>query len=154
MDRMSEEDQSFPDLMDVGSSHFKCQRPNEEETSLDRRRSCQGPRKPLHSSGSDSADDVSLLTMLAKLTLRQEDQLNQLHLDRTFLLFIQLGKSSIFPQLLQLSKTWHGQREQGKVDRSLRQLMFQSVFEELASRAAQLPIGSNDHELILVLRSK
>ena len=31
---------------------------------------------------------------------------------------------------------------------------FQSVFEELASRAAQLPIGSNDHELILTLRSK
>ena len=32
--------------------------------------------------------------------------------------------------------------------------MFQSVFEELASRAAQLPIGSSDHELILALRSK
>ena len=46
-------------------------------------------------------------------------------------------------QELQTSKTWHGQREQGKVDRPLRQLMFQSVFEELASRAAQLPLGSN-----------
>ena len=30
--------------------------------------------------------------MLA-MTLRQEDQLNQLNLDRTFLLFIQAGKS-------------------------------------------------------------
>ena len=32
--------------------------------------------------------------------------------------------------------------------------MFQSIFEELASRAAQLPLGSNDHELILALRAK
>ena len=83
-----------------------------------------------------------------------QTELNQLNLDRTFLLFIQAGMSSILPQMLQISKTWHGQREQGKVDRPLRQLMFQLVFEELASRAAQLPLGSNDHELILALRSK
>ena len=121
---MKEEDQSFADLMEVNSSHFKRQRPNEEESSSDHRRSRQGQRKPLHSSGSGSAEDSSLLTMLAKLTLRQEDKLNQLNLDRTFLLFIQAGKSSILPQMLQLSKTWHGQRDQGTVDRPLRQLSF------------------------------
>ena len=154
MDRVKEEDQSFADLMEVCSSYFKRPRPNEEEPSSEPRRFRPGRRKSSHLSGSGSVDDSSLLTMLAKLTLRQEDQLNQLNLDRTFLLFIQAGKSSILPQMLQLSKTWHGQREQGTVDRPLRQLMFQSVFEELASRAAQLPLGSNDHELILALRAK
>ena len=151
---MKEEDQSFSDLMEVCSGHFKRQRPNEEEHSSGPTRFRSGQRKSSHSSGSGSVDESTLLGMLSRLTLRQEDQLNQLNLDRTFLLFIQAGKSSILPQLLQTSKTWHGQREQGKVDRPLRQLMFQSVFEELASRAAQLPLGSSDHELILALRSK
>lgn len=154
MDHLKEEDQSFSDLMEVCSSHFKRQRPNEEEPSSGQQRFRSGQRRSSHSSASGSVDDSTLLGMLARLTLRQEDQLNQLNLDRTFLLFIQAGKSSILPQMLQISKTWHGQREQGKVDRPLRQLMFQSVFEELASRAAQLPLGSNDHELILALRSK
>ena len=98
---MKEEDQSFADLMEVCSSHFKRQRPNEEESSSDHRRSRPGQKKPLHSSGSGSAEDSSLLIMLAKLTLRQEDQLNQLNVDRIFLLFIQIGKSSILPQLQQ-----------------------------------------------------
>ena len=151
---MKEEDQSFSDLMEVCSSHFNRQRPNEEEPSSGQQRFRSGQRRSSHSSGSGSVDDSILLGTLARLTLRQEDQLNQLNLDCTFLLFIQAGKSLIRPQMLQISKTWHGQREQGKVDRPLRQLMFQSVFEELASRAAQLLSGSNDHELILALRSK
>ena len=142
MDHLKEEDQSFSDLMEVCSSHFKRQRPNEEEPSSGQQRFRSGQRRSSHSSASGSVDDSTLLGVLARLTLRQEDQLNQLNLDRTFLLFIQAGKSSILPQMLQISKTWHGQREQGKVDRPLRQLMFQSVFEELASRAAQLPLVS------------
>ena len=37
---------------------------------------------------------------------------------------------------------------------SLRQLMFKTVFEELAGRAAKLPLGSNDYELIQALQTK
>ena len=32
--------------------------------------------------------------------------------------------------------------------------MFRTIFEKVANRAAKLPIGSNDNELILALRSK
>lgn len=95
-----------------------------------------------------------LAVILAKLILRQEDQINQMNLDRTFLFFIQADKGSILPKFLQLSKDWHGQREKSQVTGPLRQLMFQAAFEELANRASQLPLGSNDNELIVALRSK
>ena len=89
---MKEEDQSFSDLMEVCSGHFKRQRPNEEEPSSGQTRFRSGQRRSSRSSGSGSVDESTLLGMLA-MTLRQEDQLNQLNLDRTFLLFIQAGKS-------------------------------------------------------------
>ena len=92
--------------------------------------------------------------MLAKLTLRQEDQLNQIHFDKSFIFFVQAGKGSLLPLMLKTSKDWHGQRESGQVTASLRQHMFRSVFEELAYRASKLPFGSNDHELIKALQSK
>ena len=64
------------------------------------------------------------------------------------------GKGSILLQMLQLSKDWHSQRDQGTVTKSLRQHMFQSVFEELATKASKLPFGSNEHELIQALQTK
>ena len=85
--------------------------------------------------------------MIAKLTLRQEDR-RDLHF------FVQAGRGSILPQMLQLSKDWHSQRDQGTITKSLRENMFQSVFEELANRAAKLPFGSNDYELIQALQTK
>ena len=42
--------------------------------------------------------------MLAKLILRQEGQLNQLHLDKSFIFFVQAGKGSILPLMLKTSK--------------------------------------------------
>ena len=89
MDSVKEEDQSFADLMDACSGHFKRPRTEEEDWSSDRPRTRPGLRKHSRSLGLGSAGDSSLLVMLAKLTLRQEDQLNQLNLDRTFLFFIQ-----------------------------------------------------------------
>ena len=47
--------------------------------------------------------------MLAKLTLRQEDMLNQMALDRSFLLFLQAGKGSILPEMILADKEWHHQ---------------------------------------------
>lgn len=70
MDRMNAEDQSFEDLMEVCGKHFKRSRPNEEDNSFDHRRSQPGPRRPSRSLGSGSAEDGSLLVMLAKLILR------------------------------------------------------------------------------------
>ena len=126
----------------------------EEDRSSDRRPARKGQRKPSRSSASDLGEDGSLISMLAKLTLRQEDQLNQIHLDKSFIFFVQAGKGSILRLMLKTSKDWHGQREAGQVNTSLRQHMFRSVFEELAFRASKLPFGSNDHELIRVLQNK
>ena len=152
---MSGDDQSFAELMDVCSSHFaKCPRMEEEDRSSDRRPARKGQRKPSRSSASDLGEDGSLISMLAKLTLRQEDQLNQIHLDKSFIFFVQAGKGNILPLMLKTSKDWHGQREAGQLNTSLRQHMFRSVFEEPAFRASKLPFGSNDHELIWVLQNK
>ena len=152
---MSGDDQSFAELMDVCGSHFaKRPRTEEEDKSSDRRPARKGQRKPSRSSASDLGEDGNLISMIAKLTLRQEDQLNQIHLDKSFIFFVQAGKGSILPLMLKTSKDWHGQRELGQVTTSLRQHMFRSVFEELAFRASKLPFGSSDHELIRALQTK
>ena len=49
--------------------------------------------------------------MLAKLTLRQEDMINQMALDRSFLLFLQAGRDSILPDMILAAKEWHHQRQ-------------------------------------------
>ena len=90
MERMSGDDQSFAELMDVCGSHFaKRPRTEEEDKSSDRRPARKGQRKPSRSSASDLGEDGNLISMIAKLTLRQEDQLNQIHLDKSFIFFVQ-----------------------------------------------------------------
>ena len=154
MERMSGDDQSFAELMDFCGSYFAKRPRTEQEDKPSDRPARKGQRKPSRSSASDLGEDGSLISMLAKLTLRQEDQLNQIHLDKSFIFFVQAGKGSILPLMLKTSKDWHGQRESGQVTTSLRQHMFRSGFEELAFRASKLPFGSNDHELIRALQSK
>ena len=90
MERMSGDDQSFAELMDVCGNHFaKRPRTEEEDKSSDRRPARKGQRKPSRSSASDLGEDGNLISMIAKLTLRQEDQLNQIHLDKSFIFFVQ-----------------------------------------------------------------
>ena len=109
---MSAEDQSFVDLMELCDSHFaKRPRTDTEECSSELRYTRKGPRKHSRSLDSDLDEGGNLATILDKLTLRQEDQLNQLHLDRTFIFFDQAGKGSILPQMLQVSNDWHVKRE-------------------------------------------
>ena len=48
-----------------------------------------------------------LVQMLAKLCLRQEDMLNAMCLDRSFLFFLQAGKGSILPTMLGLKRMAH-----------------------------------------------
>lgn len=86
--------QSFTELMDLCGAHFG----KRLDTTAPASRSS-------NSLGSSSQDD--LLLMLARLTLRQEYQLNQLALDRSFVMFLQCGKGSVMPLMLQTSKEWH-----------------------------------------------
>ena len=96
MEHMNAEDPSFADLMEFWGNHFaKWPKTDTEERSSKPRYSRKGPKK--HSRSLDEGS--SLMTILATLTLRQEDQLNQLNSDGTFIFFVQAGKGSILPQI-------------------------------------------------------
>ena len=72
MERMSGDDQSFAELMDLCGNHFaKRPRMEEEDKPSDRRPARKGQRKPSRSSDSDLGEDGSLIPMLAKLTEHQ-----------------------------------------------------------------------------------
>ena len=92
--------------------------------------------------------------MLAKLCLRQEDMINAMCLDRSFLLFLQAGKGSILPTMLTASKEWHTQKQQARVTCPLRQVLFLKVVEELVQRIGRLNVEDSADALCANLRSK
>ena len=105
------DDMSFADLLDTCQAHLKCPR-TEVESSQGK---AVGKGRSNHRSDSSTTSsrhegDSELLMMLAKLTLRQEDMLNQMALDRSFLLFLQADKGSILPDMILAAKEWHHQR--------------------------------------------
>ena len=119
---MSEDDLSFPDLLDVLGSHVK--RPRTQPGSDSTQISGKGRSKGRYnSSDSPSTSERNLLV--------QEDILNQMNLDRNFMLFIQAGKGSILPSLLMASQEWHLQKQQAGVTCPLRQVLFLKMVEEL-----------------------
>ena len=103
-------------------------------------------------SSPDGRDD--LLLMVARLTLRQEDTLNQLSLDTSMMVFLQCGRGSIMPSLLETGRIWNSQRQNGDVSTSLRQTMFLTVFQELIHRASKLQLTKPDDALVLGLKAK
>ena len=91
--------------------------------------------------------------MLAKLTLRQEDMLNQMALDRNFL-FLQAGRGSILPEMILAAKEWHHQRQNSGVTCSLRQVNFLKVVEILIQRLTKLKYDNPEDPLVQALRQK
>ena len=65
--------------------------------------------------------------MIAKLTLRHEDQINEFNLDRSFLIFAQCGRGSLMPQMLERSRLWNLGKQAGEVTTSLRSILFCST---------------------------
>ena len=111
---------------------------------------------PFNSSTTSSKyeGDTELLMMLPKLTLRQEDMLNQMALDRSFLLFLQAGRGSILPEMILAAKEWHHQRQNSGVTCSLRQVNFLEVVEILTQRLTKLKYDSPEDPLVQALRQK
>ena len=70
------------------------------------------------------------------------------------MLFLQCGKGSLMPSLLELGKKWNAQKQGGKVTTSLRQTMFQAVFTELITRAGKLNLAAKDDALVQGLKAK
>ena len=136
---MSMDDMSFADLLDTCQVHLK--RPRIEPESSQGKAVGKGRSKSRSNSSTTSSKhegDTELLMMLAKLTLRQEDMLNQMALDRSFLLFLQAGRGSILPEMILTAKEWHHQRQNSGVTCSLRQVNFLKVIELLIQRLTKL----------------
>ena len=87
--------------------------------------------------------------MIAGLSLRQEDLLNQMFLDRSFVVFFQCGKGSVMPQLLQTSKDWRNKRQTEGGNQPLRTLMFTTLIEDFIRRTQSLKLEDPEDALVL-----
>ena len=149
------DDMSFADLLPTCQAHLK--RPRTEVESSQGKAAGKGRSKYRSDSSTTSSRherDSELLMMLAKLTLRQEDMLNQMALDRSFLLFLQAGKGSILPEMILAAKEWHHQRQNTGVTCSLRQVNFLKVVEILIQRLTKLKYDNQEDPLAQALRQK
>ena len=152
--QQTEDDQSFQDLLTACHEGFK--RLRHETSSIGPPKNGREQRKRNSTSSTSTSDsrDGDLIQMLSRLVLRQEDTLNQLGLDRSLMIFLQCGKGSLMPSLLELGKQWNTQRQAGETTTSLRQTMFQAVFTELITRASKLNLTAKEDALVLGLKAK
>ena len=105
-------------------------------------------------STSSGGRDDELLRMLARLSLRLEDVLAQLSLDKSFIFFMQCGLGSIMPSMLAMARDWNSRKQNGDVSMSLRITIFLHCFQELTQRANKLQLEAKDDALVMNLRSK
>ena len=153
-EHMSNDDMSFHDLVEALGTHVKRPRTTDSESSTQTGKGRSKHRSNFSDSSRRSEQDASLVQMLAKLCLRQEDMINAMCLDCNFLLFLQAGKGSILPTMLTASKEWHTQKQQAGVTCPLRQVLFLKVVEELVQRIGRLNVEDSADALCANLRSK
>ena len=106
-------------------------------------------------------DLPKVLSMLCQLTLRHERDLNCLHQQNTYILFLSTGQDSLMPQLLQASATWKKQQESHQASQSLRQCLtlnadpdpesHQSHGIQEGRSAMEVELTKQDHPTGLVL---
>ena len=152
--QQTEDDQSFQDLLSACQEGFK--RPRHEISSTGQQKNGREQRKRNSTSSTSTSDSRNgdLVQMLGRLVLRQEDTLNQLGLDRSLMVFLQCGKGSLMPSLLELGKKWNARKQAGETTTSLRQTMFQAVFTKLITRAGKLNLTAKDDALVQGLKAK
>ena len=153
-DEMFADDQSFTDLLDACAQNLG-KRPRVATTDGTRRpgKGHAARSSPSSASTSNGGND-ELLRMIARLTLRQENAIAQLQLDKNFMFFIQCNRGSIMPSMLTKAREWNQLKEKGEVTVPLRMTMFLHCFQMLAQRAKQLKLDASDDALIQNLRSK
>ena len=152
-DEMFADDQSFTDLLDACAQNVG-KRPRVATDGTQRPGKGPAARFSPSSASTLSGGNDDLLRMLARLTLRQEDAISQLQLDKSFMFFIQCGRGSIMPTLLTQAKEWNQLKEKGEATMPLRMHMFLQCFQLLAQRAQLLKLDASDDALVLNLRSK
>ena len=155
MEHQTGDDQSFTDLLEACTDGF-LKRQKTALSSGGMTTHGREPRKRNSSSSASASDgrDHDLLMMVARLSLRQEDLLNQMSLDCGLMMFLQCGRGSVMPTLLETGRQWNQQRQNGDVTMSLRQTIFLTIFQELINRASKLQLTKKDDPLIMGLKTK
>ena len=78
------------------------------------------------------------LQMLIQLSLRQEDAINVLRMDRSFLLLFKTqGPETMLPTMFEIATRWKQKREQQQADSPLRIALLKCMLLELRTRMAK-----------------
>ena len=81
----------------------------------------------------------TMMQLMAKLLLRHEHEIQQLHKTDTFMLFCNKEPTGILQGLLQETRNWKQQLEKQSLPRtSLRQHLFQSLLQDLLNRVTRI----------------
>ena len=87
----------------------------------------------------EEAGIKEVIRMLMQASIRHEDHINLLRLDRSFLLWMKTSSpESMLPNIVAASKAWKEKREAGTTDTSLRVTLFRCLLVELKNRATQM----------------
>lgn len=155
MEPQTGDDQSFEDFLSACSDGFlKCQYIDILSNGQQKHGREQRKRNSSSSANTSDGRDQDLIQMMARLAVRQEDTLNQLGLDCNLMMFLQRGRGSLMPTLLETGRQWNTQRQNDDASTSLRQTKFLTVFQELISRANKLQLNQKDDTLIMGLKAK
>ncbi|OLP88584.1 hypothetical protein AK812_SmicGene30071 [Symbiodinium microadriaticum] len=88
-------------------------------------------------------DLAHILSLILRMMLRQEDELQMNRLDKAFCLFVDpvQGDGCILPALCKISKAWKDQRDldPSKVTAPLRMVMLEALLTDLQNRLKMLP---------------
>ena len=73
--------------------------------------------------------DNDEMNLLCQMVLRRDRDLNSLHHQNTYILFLSTGPDSLVPQLLQASAQWKQQKESNQVNQSLKQCLMLTLLQ-------------------------
>ncbi|CAE7678807.1 unnamed protein product [Symbiodinium sp. CCMP2592] len=102
-----------------------------------------GPQHPQRGNfgGNNSSDKLMSLTLtMARLCLRQEEELQLLRMDKQFLIHFESGPQGLLASFFAIAKKWHEARHKSppEVANSLRVCMVNSMWLELHSRLERM----------------
>ena len=98
-----------------------------------KRRKSQGQRD-----STQESELRSLCLQMGRLLLRQEDVLNSMSEDHTWVVFVDRKSHGILPHILAKTKQWHQQRKTQTTTQTLRSSLCQVIFEQMHVRLTEL----------------
>lgn len=81
----------------------------------------------------------ALIRSMAKLMLRQEEELSRLRIDTSWMLFLDNQPDGLVPVLQTTAEQWQQKFEANKVDASLKVILFLAMIREIGNRLKGFP---------------